>query len=161
MGHKNLTLEVVVGHGVEKKKRSVIPPLVEALVRFAKSRLFPRHKVQITVELRKFGGLEHDISGWCNWDEDNVRPRSFVLEVNTNQNIDAFIKTVLHEMVHVKQYVTDELKERYLPRRKLFWKGADHSSTKVSEAPWEIEAYYMEEVLYHEYQEYLNSSQEK
>jgi len=41
-------------------------------------------------------------------------------------------------MIHVKQYVRNELKDEGLT---VFWKGEDCSKIAYSKQPWEVEAY--------------------
>ena len=56
---------------------------------------------------------------------------------------DEMIKTLAHEMVHVKQFLRKELKE---VRHQLYWLGEPSDKEE-----WEDEAYLMEEQLYNEY----------
>ena len=91
-----------------------------------------------------------DVHGYCIWEDDNIKPREFNIEINnaiTGADLDT---TVLHEMVHVKQYAKNELRERFRRGYRKNWKGSKKNwgDIEYEKAPWEIEAYRMQEVLY-------------
>ena len=80
-----------------------------------------------------------DVFGYANVEEvnDSGKPREFLIELHPGIGAAEILKTLAHEMVHVKQYVYKETNEA-LTR----WKG-----TRVGEEvdyydqPWEIEAH--------------------
>jgi len=47
-----------------------------------------------------------DCTGYCQKLNDNAR--SFIIAVDNNQSLRDFVVTVIHEMVHVKQYVRNK-----------------------------------------------------
>lgn len=65
-----------------------------------------------------------------------------VIEV-CNQNPKDIVKTICHEMVHMKQYLRKELS-----MDGLVWKGKNLSKTPYDDQPCEIEAYDLQEKLY-------------
>lgn len=75
--------------------------------------------------------------------------QGFVLRAND-------LRTIAHEMVHLKQYVKHELVDS---GEIVFWKGeAMHMVTKTSEdsywlSPWEMEARAMEDYLLYKWKE--------
>ena len=91
------------------------------------------------------------VVGMCSWSEDNIRPRVFEIEIDKDLDDRELIKTVCHEMVHVKQYAKGELRERYAPRHSLFWKSRRANGYKYDNMPWELEAWRLQEVLYGKY----------
>lgn len=54
-------------------------------------------------------------------------------------------KTVVHELVHVKQYLTQQLE--HINLFSSFWEGIEYNTLKVkyNDRPWEVEAYAIEE----------------
>ena len=89
--------------------------------------------------------------GYCNIadDDDGTLPRTFEIEIaKTKKKIHMF--TVLaHEMVHMKQFATGEMKDRYVKTQYVtVWRG-DKYEDDVSywDQPWEIEAYGLENSL--------------
>ena len=105
----------------------------------------PRHKLDITINHR--GLLREGVFGWCS-SESGCRPREFEIELHNRMDVELYTRTLLHELWHVYQHVTGNLKEM---RGKTLWKGIDHSNTDYSDQPWEIEAEKMEEILYNLY----------
>jgi hypothetical protein len=89
--------------------------------------------------------------GYCNIadDDEGTHPRIFDIEIaKTKKKIHMF--TVLaHEMVHMKQFATGEMKDRYVKTQYVtVWRG-DKYEDDVSywDQPWEIEAYGLENSL--------------
>jgi len=75
------------------------------------------------------------------------KPREFVLEVYKNQEEIEIIKTLAHEMVHVRQYARGELNEEA-----TLWQGRSMArDLEYNEQPWEIEAHDLTEILYENY----------
>lgn len=133
----------VVVEGGNKKQRAE----VEAVVNWMISELMPRHRtLDIYVTLRDT--LNKDgVLGWC-LPETN---REFDLDIHKkvsdyDKGKEDFVKTIIHEMVHVWQYATGTLKQT--SGRKLFWKKKDYSDAPYEDQPWELEAHNMEDELY-------------
>lgn len=91
-----------------------------------------------------------NVHGYCIWEDDNIRPREFNIEIDNTLTGSDFDTTVFHEMVHVKQYAKDELRERFRPGYRKNWKRStkNYFDVEYDDAPWEKEAYKMQEVLY-------------
>jgi hypothetical protein len=89
-------------------------------------------------------GLDLDqehIFGDCMWDDDNFRPREFTIRVDNTIDFQRFLETIMHEMVHVKQYAKGEL--GWLSKSNTTkWKGRSVSRRmSYFDHPWEIEAH--------------------
>lgn len=118
-------------------------------VSFALDQLLPRHRsLEITVVFKNLKGVD----GWCMWEDDNVNPREFTIMVYRGFGRENVLKTVLHEMVHVKQYAKGELQERYKFGHKQLWKGKDCSDVNYWDQPWEVEAYKLQDELYDKFE---------
>lgn len=65
----------------------------------------------------------------------------FTIEINKRLVTKSIIKTVIHEMVHVQQYVEGRLTQTE-------WMGRPHPDLPYRELPWEIEAFARERELY-------------
>ena len=114
--------------------------------------LMPRIKtLNLEIAIRKFHVAEKDIVGWCLNFNNTKRSRHFGIVLNREQSVRSFIHTIMHEMVHVKQYVQNELKEVYAPTRRIVWMGQEYSDDVYSDAPWEIEARMEEDYLFEVY----------
>jgi len=107
-----------------------------------------------------------DVMAECGAIEDGRSPKCFKIDIRAHKRDDDIIKTLAHEMVHVKQFAKNELSARL--RRVAKGKGHQYEyvmkwfgliwEPKAKEdeywdAPWEIEAYGREHGLY---QKWLN-----
>lgn len=76
-------------------------------------------------------------------------PRAFTLFIDKNISEDEMIRTISHELVHVKQYVYNELNEQM-----TLWCGQKVSEDDYEnyiDRPWEKEAYELGDKLYEQY----------
>ena len=140
-----LCLRVIGGNKFQKQ-------LAMGTIQFAMNRLLPRvRKLDINVHIRSFQ-KEGSTIGYCTDDSSDPidfvgkSPRRFQIEISKDLNLTDFIKCVLHEFVHLKQFVKLEMVEQ--DSGKTRWKGKSVSKkTKYSDQPWEKEAYRLEEKL--------------
>lgn len=137
----NITITGTVG----KKQKALLD---EAARFFAAQLMDPRMVRNITLDLEIRKNL--DVHGEC-VDEDGVKnPRWFTIGLKL-QDINEMIKTLAHEMVHVKQHAKNELQSGIVvPARggiKMHsrWQGEIWKPKGKEDAyfdsPWEIEAY--------------------
>lgn len=135
--------------GGSKLQRTLVAEVTE----FMRKKYFSRYKtLDIHFTLSKTLSEEDGVDGIC-FTLETVRPREFAIDIDSTLSVQNFIKTVIHELVHVKQYACGELVDRVRGRAKVTWKGADHSKTTYSKQPWEREAYRLQELLYKEFME--------
>ncbi len=73
--------------------------------------------------------------------------RNYTIEVDDRLSIDDFVITVMHEMIHIKQYVLNELSD--MPSGSVRWKKRVINPENLDywEHPWEKEAYRYDEIL--------------
>lgn len=131
--------------GSTKRKRE----LAERVVTFAKHKLFPKTQyVILDVELIPNLVDKQGVAGCCG----NAGDRQFEILVDSKQSYDDFVSTILHEMVHVKQYIKGELKEA--AQFASIWKKKKYERDhEYHDRPWEIEAYALEKVLLEQWKE--------
>ena len=88
--------------------------------------------------------------GFCSWEDNNIKPREFTIELSRDLSGIELVKTIAHEMVHLKQYVKGELKERFKPAHVHVWHGdiIDVGNDNFYTVPWEVEARDMEQELF-------------
>lgn len=89
--------------------------------------------------------------GTCDYTDDDARPdrhREFEIEMDSDFGRPFMLRTLAHEMVHVKQYARGQLIEMSGPYQK--WNGVMFSESKVpyKKLPWEAEALRLEKELY-------------
>lgn len=137
------------------KKRT--EELYEAVQFFADILMDPRVVRNLEIDIEVESGL--DVQGEVISEDDCKNPRYFTIRLKRNQQED-IIKTLAHEMVHVKQYAKNELGKEFALARggkglKIatrwhgeFW-NPKRKEDAYFDAPWEIEAYGKEVGLYH------------
>ena len=120
--------------------------LTHSVVAHCFNELIPTHDVNINVLVRDI--QTDNINGWYQWTDDHNSEISVDKSLSKNQ----FIKTLCHEMVHVKKGVKKELEESKYCRS---WLGTEYkllSGTEYTgQFPWEAEAYYLENKLYNSF----------
>ena len=125
----------------------------ERVVNWFVDKHLSNYKLIINVDHK--GLLREGIFGW-GWAADcDYRPRDFEIELHNRMTPEHYTQTLLHELWHVYQHVSGQLKDKY---KKRLWKGIDHSQTDYENQPWEKEANQMEEILFKQYCEYLTNS---
>jgi len=125
----------------------------ESIVNWFVDTYLPNHKIFLNIDHK--GLLRESVFGWAWVVPPDHRPREFEVEIHNRLSVEEYTSTLLHELWHVYQHVTGQLKDKY---NKRYWKGIDHSKTDYADQPWEVEALRMEKILYREYTSYSNQS---
>lgn len=133
--------------------------LREAVEFFALQLMDPRMVRNLTIDIEKSRKL--DVMGECVNEDDTKSPRWFTITLRGDKDDDDPVKTLAHEMVHVKQYAKNELsKQLRVSKGKGFrlatkWHGEfwlpKSKEDAYWDAPWEVQAYGMEVGLYHKW----------
>ena len=131
---------------------------LEEAARFFAAQLMHARTVQkLEIDLEVVRTL--DVTGECISEDEHKNPRYFTIRLK-QQPIEEMIRTLGHEMVHVKQYAKNELSKQFRVARGGIrigskWHGEfwDPKSKEDGywDAPWEIEAYGREVGLYHKW----------
>ena len=137
----NMFLDV---KGFNKKQKRLV---TEAALFFIDKLIHPNtvNVLELTIVRKKLWA-----DGFCQYEDSNIRPRSFVLEISKDLEGEELIKTIAHELVHVKQYVKGELKERYKPNYYHMWHKEliIVNEDNFYDVPWEVEARKLEQELF-------------
>ena len=127
------------GYGYSKK-------LCEDVTSWFLNKYFPRHKIVVDIVHR---GLKREqVYGYCDTTDETYRPRNFLIELDTYMDKELYVKTLLHELTHLKQWVDGLLRFRH---GKLCYSKEPVDNYEYWYMPHEVEARYMEEELYHSY----------
>lgn len=121
----------------------------EMCIFLAEKLLGPRMASNLTLSV-KLKNMEDNVQGTVIWEDDNIRPREFLMELEKKLSDEELMLTVAHEMIHVKQDVRGEKRERYdraTGKQATYWMGEDHTKTPYSKQPWEKEAYKLQKPL--------------
>ncbi len=129
----------ITGYGARKRR-------AEDAVRWFIQKYLPRHHIYI--EMLHRGLRREQAYGYCSVSGEIYRPREFLIEIDPKLDLELYTKTLFHELVHLHQWVKGLLKER---RGKMFYKDRTFENLDYWQYPHEIEAHYLEEVLYKDY----------
>jgi len=120
------------------KPKKISNSLMDKMIIFASDFL------QIDGELEIYfdGEFNNDCCGYVEYEPND---NEILMYINPSLNKKDIITTLFHEMVHVKQYLHNELKSGIgkLPSR---WKGKKYN-VSYYESPWEVEAYEYEKIM--------------
>lgn len=89
---------------------------------------------EFTIE---FDTLDKHQCGYCDYDDEEI-----VVTIARRLSQAEIIRTLFHELVHVKQYIDGRL-ENCVPQR---WMGIEMDE-EYEQRPWEIEAFALEEKM--------------
>ena len=117
--------------------------LCEDVTTWFLNNFFPRHK--ITVDIVHRGMKRENVVGYCDVVGETYRPRHFLIELQTDMDKETYIKTLLHELTHLAQWVRGTLQHRY---GKLCYSKQPVENWEYWYQPHEIEAREEEERLY-------------
>lgn len=91
--------------------------------------------------------------GQCDWTHDAFRPKDFIVHADSEMTAIRQVRTLGHELVHVKQFAKNELYDYYGHDTLHRWRDrrVDSSRVKYRRLPWEREAYGTEQELTREW----------
>ena len=117
--------------------------LCEDIASWFINKFVPRHKFFVRIVHK---GLKREQSyGFCDFVDQAYRPRVFVIEVQANLSKEMYAKTLLHEFVHLRQWLHGTLR---MKSGKMYFDGESVEKYEYMEQPHEIEAYDSEDKLY-------------
>lgn len=90
--------------------------------------------------------------------EEFDRPREFTIYLNEKHKTRKTLIALAHEMVHVKQYATGELRDYVRSTSLNRWRGEMINDEKINywDRPWEVEAFGREFGLYARFKESIH-----
>lgn len=100
----------------------------------------------LTVRLYLIKNLKKKIgqTGDCIWENENVKPREFTVRIDSQRTPWTRIRTLAHELIHVKQWATDEMYD-YMGSQHYgkvrFRKRIYSHKMAYRKQPWEVQAY--------------------
>jgi hypothetical protein len=127
------------GYGYSKR-------LCEDITSWFLNKFLPRHKIE--VEILHRGLKREEVYGYCDYVGESYRPREFLIELDTHMCKELYIKTLLHELTHLRQWVVGSLRSK---RGKMYYGKECVEDIEYWHQPHEIEAREQEETLYLEY----------
>lgn len=128
-----------------KFKNRALIKLIKQAAKFYAAELVPNqyHKIYLDINAGKF-----EADGYCTY----LDGYDFEIEINKNLTFEHIMITLAHEMIHLKQYATKELKSKFVKGKPVdTWRGIKYRNLKYKDQPWEHEASSLEEELYHKF----------
>jgi len=87
---------------------------------------------------------------------DDIKPREFIVAIDPNLSRKSQLRTLAHELVHVKQFSLGEMRyTKYTELIKWFKQTIHNEETEYWDLPWEIEAFGREHGMYIRYIDHL------
>ena len=133
--------------------------VVQAATFFDRQLLSERlsRNVVVTIKTKSRKKLE-GADGVCDWEvNDSGRVRDFEIHLRDSLTFKDMVRTLAHEMVHLKQYAKGELKHlQKLNANRYNGEVYNLSDLTYFDYPWEIEAYGREAGLYYRYMVHLD-----
>jgi len=124
------------GYGYRKR-------ICEDVASWFLNKFLPRHQLYVEIQHR---GLKREYAyGYCDYTGKSYRPREFLIELDTHMHQELYIKTLLHELVHLRQWVTGSLRSK---RGKMYYGSTNVEELDYEDQPHEIEARKEEVNLY-------------
>jgi hypothetical protein len=96
------------------------------------------------------------------YEDCSVPPREFIVDLYSDLTMRSLLETLAHEMVHIKQWATGEMREtknNFVTNFRS--KKINSEKTSYWDQPWEIEAMGREEGLFIQWVEKMDLSKER
>lgn len=112
--------------------------------------LYRFKNLNVAILFRKNFEKDTGNQGWVIYLDDYIKPREYLIEIDSNLKRKALIEAIIHEFVHVKQWASGVMKDR---GHRVFAKKRYDHTIPYKEQPWEIDAYETQDALYSKYEE--------
>jgi hypothetical protein len=129
----------ISGYGARRRR-------CNSVVSWFLSKYLPRHHISLDILHR--GLRREQVYGYCSVFGDIYRPREFLIEIDPKLDLELYTKTIIHELIHVRQWVHGLLKER---KGKTYFKNINCEDLDYDHYPHEIEAHGLEQMYYENY----------
>mgnify|MGYP003639268040 CR=1 FL=1 len=129
----------------ERKCAKYRKRMIDSCVDFAFCQLMSRVRNPVYINIRPIRNLteKQGVYGDCMYEDD----REFTIRIDVSIPPNEMMTTILHEMVHVWQYLTKRMVQNQVHEVR-FQKVVYNSDMPYDERPWEIEAHDKEKELW-------------
>lgn len=122
---------------------------------FVMRKFFPRSYHSFSIKIKGICDLvkKEETYADCMYEYIDPRPKDFVIRIDNNLDNEMFVKTLAHELTHVKQWAKGEMKIYERNFKVTRWQNQKirHDLINYFDMPWEIEAHGREHGLYAQY----------
>ena len=153
------------GLNLAKLKGVTRGDLVEAINFFLDKLISKRMKNSLSLFIKFNDKMPND--GDCIYLDDLNRPKQFEINIKVNSatTYRNFMRSIAHELVHVKQWCTGEMRDYVQPgiAGQVLWRKEKYDISKLDYwfFPWEIEAHGLEVGLYTHFRRYKRNQKNK
>ena len=128
-----------------KGSNKAVRKLVELATSYYAEKLMGKRTInnlEININLKRNFLRDTGCEGTAIWEDENIWPKEFSIELDSNDKIRNLLITLAHEMVHVKQWAKNEMYEYYRTDEVRFNKTKfNMAEIDYWDYPWEIEAF--------------------
>jgi len=126
--------------------------LAKRFIRWTMKKFFPRSYYTFSIKIKGSNDLleKYEMYADCMYDSVGVRPKEYTIRIDNTLDPEMFIKTLAHELTHVKQWGKGEMKtyERNFKVTRWHERKIRHDLINYHDMPWEIEAHGREHGLF-------------
>ena len=128
-----------------KGSNKAVRKLVEIAAWYYAEKLMGKRTIanlEININLKKDLMSKDNNEGTATWEDENIWPKEFLIELDVGVKIRNLLITLAHEMVHVKQWAKNEMYE-YSKLDEVRFNKTKFNMAEIDywDYPWEIEAY--------------------
>lgn len=138
--------------------------IFHSIVFFAEKLLSKRmlRGISIKINFIKHLKRKEKFEANCIWEDNNINPREFTINIDSGLNLTRLTQALAHEMAHVKQYAIGDMRDMMNNSSFVRWKREkiDMDAVDYWEHPWEIEAYGYEKCLGEMFKEYWKKAKD-
>ena len=106
-------------------------------------------RYKFAIDFVSRGMIREGIFGACSIMDSCSRPREFLVEMHNRLDVDTYLRTLFHELIHVKQRIKREHVTKY--DKNYWYSRIVPEETAYEDEPWEVEAHGNEERIYQEF----------
>ena len=98
--------------------------------------------LEININLKRNFIRDTGCEGTAIWEDENIWPKEFLIELDSGVKLRNLLITLAHEMVHVKQWAKNEMYE-YMKLDEVRFNKTKFNMSDINywDYPWEIEAF--------------------
>ncbi len=136
--------------GGSSRKRKIVKKAARWMLGYA---LGNRLASNVTIKIRISDELKNsNLFGSVIWEDDNHRPREYDMELCNFIKDRMLYRVLAHEIVHIRQYATGDLKDMashadYCKWKNKMVKAEGRGSGSYFDLPWEVEARRDQEII--------------
>jgi len=112
---------------------------IHNLIKLCANTFFPKNSVIITIKTASSSWMQKKMGGVTAIMQQNRKDNNkYTITLNEECSIDKMLLDIIHEMIHVEQYVTKKLQ---IKNKITYWEGKPYKQSDSSFNPWEKDVF--------------------